>query len=67
MTCILGMLDDVVSRIESVMLAHSAFILMAANTVDQRRSAAPSFFSTDLFFSEELNRILIILITFRRD
>ncbi|WP_305984490.1 TRAP transporter small permease [Roseibium sp. MMSF_3544] len=61
MTCILGMLDDVVSRIESVMLAFGV-LLMAANTVIN--VVGRFVFQHSLFFSEELNRILIILITF---
>jgi len=61
MTGILGMLDDVVSRIESVMLAFGV-LLMAANTVIN--VVGRFVFQHSLFFSEELNRILIILITF---
>lgn len=58
---LLGMIDSLVSRIESVMLAASV-LLMALNTV--ANVVGRFVFQHSLFFSEELNRILIILITF---
>jgi C4-dicarboxylate transporter DctQ subunit len=61
MTGVLGMLDQAVSRVESFMLAFGV-LLMAANTVTN--VVGRFVFQHSLFFSEELNRILIILITF---
>lgn len=58
---LLGMIDSLVSRIESVMLA-AGVLLMALNTV--ANVVGRFVFQHSLFFSEELNRILIILITF---
>lgn len=57
----LGTVDAVVSRIESVMLA-AGVLLMALNTV--ANVVGRFVLQYSLFFSEELNRILIILITF---
>ncbi|MEQ8781602.1 MAG: TRAP transporter small permease [Roseibium album] len=57
----LGVLDTAVSRVESFMLAFGV-LLMAANTVIN--VVGRFVFQHSLFFSEELNRILIILITF---
>ncbi|WP_295807073.1 TRAP transporter small permease [uncultured Nitratireductor sp.] len=56
----LGIFDTVISRIESIMLALGV-MLMAINTIANVVSRA---IGSTIFFSEELNRILIILITF---
>lgn len=58
---ILGVIDSTISRVESVLLA-SGVLLMALNTV--ANVVGRFVFQYSLFFSEELNRILIILITF---
>lgn len=58
---LLGTIDSLISRIESVMLAVGV-LLMAANTISN--VVGRFVFQSSLFFSEELNRILIILITF---
>lgn len=57
----LGIIDNTIARIESVMLAVGV-LLMALNTV--ANVVGRFVFQYSLFFSEELNRILIILITF---
>lgn len=57
----LGTIDNAISRVESVMLAVGV-LLMAANT--SANVIGRFVFQSSLFFSEELNRILIILITF---
>lgn len=57
----LGTIDTLIARIEAVMLAVGV-LLMAANTV--ANVVGRFIFQNSLFFSEELNRILIILITF---
>ncbi|MEI4231712.1 TRAP transporter small permease [Roseovarius sp. D22-M7] len=57
----LGVIDNTIAWIESVMLAVGV-LLMAANTV--ANVVGRFVFQNSLFFSEELNRILIILITF---
>ncbi len=58
---VLGTIDNLIARIEAVMLAVGV-LLMAANTVSN--VVGRFIFQNSLFFSEELNRILIILITF---
>lgn len=58
---VLGVIDSTISRVESVLLA-SGVLLMALNTV--ANVVGRFVFQYSLFFSEELNRILIILITF---
>ncbi|OSP56420.1 TRAP transporter small permease [Pseudoruegeria sp. SK021] len=58
---VLGVIDNLIARIESVMLAVGV-LLMALNTV--ANVLGRFLFQNSLFFSEELNRILIILITF---
>ena len=58
---ILGVIDIAISRIEAVMLAVGV-LLMAANTI--ANVLGRFVFQSSIFFSEELNRILIILITF---
>lgn len=58
---ILGTIDSTISRIESVMLALGV-LLMAFNTI--ANVVGRFVFGSSIFFSEELNRILIILITF---
>ncbi|WP_246660519.1 TRAP transporter small permease [Nitratireductor sp. XY-223] len=57
----LGTVDVAVSHLESVMLA-AGVLLMALNTV--ANVVGRFVLQHSLFFSEELNRILIILITF---
>ncbi|MCT8974195.1 TRAP transporter small permease [Microbaculum marinisediminis] len=57
----LGTIDSLISRIESAMLAVGV-LLMAANTI--ANVVGRFVFQSSIFFSEELNRILIILITF---
>ncbi|WP_297561000.1 TRAP transporter small permease [Nitratireductor sp.] len=57
---VIGMFDNAISRIESVMLALGV-ILMALNTIANVVSRG---IGHTIFFSEELNSILIILITF---
>ncbi|SDM93964.1 TRAP transporter small permease [Vreelandella arcis] len=58
---ILGLVDTVISKIESVILALGV-ILMAVNTVTN--VVARFVFGNSIMFSGELNRILIIMITF---
>ncbi|MWD26239.1 TRAP transporter small permease subunit [Aquicoccus sp. SCR17] len=58
---LLGVIDTAISRIESVLLA-AGVLLMALNTI--ANVVGRFVFQSSLFFSEELNRILIILITF---
>ncbi|MBW3096202.1 TRAP transporter small permease [Pseudohoeflea coraliihabitans] len=58
---VLGIIDSTISRIESFLLA-AGVLLMALNTVSN--VVGRFVFQSSLFFSEELNRILIILITF---
>lgn len=57
---VIGMFDNAISRIESVMLALGV-MLMALNTIANVVSRG---IGHTIFFSEELNSILIILITF---
>ncbi len=57
----LGWLDIAIARIEAVMLGVGV-LLMAANTV--ANVVGRFVFQNSIFFSEELNSILIILITF---
>lgn len=57
----LGTLDTFISRFEALILAGGV-ILMAANTVIN--VVCRFIFQYSIFFTEELNRILIILITF---
>lgn len=57
----LGALDTAISRVESVILAVGV-ILMAANTV--ANVVGRFVFQHSIFFTEELNRTLIVLITF---
>jgi TRAP-type C4-dicarboxylate transport system permease small subunit len=58
---VLGTIDIAISRIEAVVLAGGV-LLMAANTISN--VIGRFVFQQSIFFSEELNRILIILITF---
>jgi len=58
---VLGTIDSLISRVESLMLAVGV-LLMAANTV--ANVIGRFIFQYSLYFSEELNRILIIMITF---
>lgn len=57
----LGLIDSVISRIESFALA-AGVLLMAANTV--ANVVGRYVFQYSLFFTEELNRSIIVLITF---
>ena len=57
----LGTIDSLISRIESFALA-AGVLLMAANTV--ANVIGRFIFQHSIFFTEELNRIIIILITF---
>lgn len=56
-----GSVDTIISRCESVILATSV-LLMALNTVGN--VIGRFVFQYSFFFSEELNRILVIMITF---
>ena len=58
---VLGVIDNLIARIEAIMLAIGV-LLMAGNTM--ANVIGRFVFQSSLFFSEELNRILIILITF---
>lgn len=58
---ILGTIDQFISRIESVILA-AGVLLMAFNTM--ANVVGRFVFGESLFFSGEVNRILIIMITF---
>ena len=58
---ILGTIDSLISRFESFALA-AGVLLMAANTI--ANVVGRFIFQYSLFFSEELNRIIIVLITF---
>ncbi|MEH6834114.1 MULTISPECIES: TRAP transporter small permease [Falsihalocynthiibacter] len=57
----LGVIDSAISRTESFLLA-TGVLLMAANTI--ANVVGRFLLGNSIFFSEELNRILIILITF---
>ncbi len=58
---ILGVVDSLISRLESFLLA-AGVLLMAVNTV--ANVVGRYVFQHSIFFTEELNRIIIILITF---
>ena len=58
---ILGTIDSLISRFEALALA-AGVLLMAANTV--ANVVGRYLLQHSIFFTEELNRILIILITF---
>lgn len=58
---VLGLIDTLLSRVEAIALAVGV-LLMAANTI--ANVVGRYLFQYSLFFSEEVNRILIILITF---
>lgn len=58
---VLGTIDVAVARLESVLLAVGV-LLMALNTV--ANVVGRYLLGSSIYFSEELNRILIILITF---
>ncbi|EPX84965.1 TRAP transporter small permease [Salipiger mucosus] len=57
----LGMIDVAIAKLESLLLA-TGVLLMALNTI--ANVVGRYVFRESLFFSEELNRILIIVITF---
>lgn len=57
----LGTIDTAISRVESVILAGGV-ILMAINTV--ANVVGRFIFQHSIFFTEELNRTLIVMITF---
>lgn len=58
---VLGIIDSLISRFESFALA-AGVLLMAVNTV--ANVVGRFIFQHSIFFTEELNRIIIILITF---
>jgi TRAP-type C4-dicarboxylate transport system permease small subunit len=58
---VLGSIDSLISRVESFALA-AGVLLMATNTV--ANVIGRFVFQHSIFFTEELNRIIIILITF---
>ncbi|GGB18948.1 hypothetical protein GCM10011324_31350 [Allosediminivita pacifica] len=58
---VLGVIDVAIARIEAVLLAVGV-LLMAFNTI--ANVVGRYVFGTSLYFSEELNQALIILITF---
>ncbi|MEX0970397.1 MAG: TRAP transporter small permease [Paracoccaceae bacterium] len=58
---VLGTIDSAIAKVEAVLLAVGV-LLMATNTI--ANVVGRFVFGSSLFFSEELNRILIILITF---
>jgi C4-dicarboxylate transporter DctQ subunit len=58
---VLGTVDSLISRVESFALA-AGVLLMAGNTV--ANVVGRFIFQHSIFFTEELNRIIIILITF---
>ena len=58
---VLGTIDVAIARLESVLLAVGV-LLMALNTV--ANVVGRYLLGSSIYFSEELNRILIILITF---
>lgn len=58
---LLGTIDNLISRFESFALA-AGVLLMAANTI--ANVVGRFIFQHSIFFTEELNRIIIILITF---
>lgn len=58
---ILGVIDSGISRVEAIILAMGV-LLMALNTV--ANVVGRVVFGESLFFAEEVNRILIVMITF---
>lgn len=58
---ILGTIDVAISRVESIILA-TGVLLMAANTM--ANVIGRFVFGESIFFSGEINRILIVMITF---
>lgn len=58
---VLGVVDSAIARIEAAMLA-TAVLLMAANSM--ANVIGRFVLQSSIFFSEELNSILIVLITF---
>ncbi|MEX0922471.1 MAG: TRAP transporter small permease [Rhodovibrionaceae bacterium] len=58
---VFGVVDTAISRFESFLLAGGV-LLLAANT--SANVIARFIFQSSIFFTEELNRILIVLITF---
>ncbi|SNY92988.1 TRAP-type C4-dicarboxylate transport system, small permease component [Cohaesibacter sp. ES.047] len=58
---VLGVVDVAIARLEAALLALGV-ILMATNTV--ANVIGRFVFQNSLFFSEELNRLLIVMITF---
>jgi TRAP-type C4-dicarboxylate transport system permease small subunit len=58
---VLGWIDMTIARLESVLLA-TGVLLMALNTI--ANVVGRYVFQSSIFFTEELNRILIIVITF---
>jgi C4-dicarboxylate transporter, DctQ subunit len=58
---VLGVIDTAIARVESVMLA-AGVLLMALNTI--ANVVGRYLFRNSIFFTEELNSVLIVLITF---
>jgi TRAP-type C4-dicarboxylate transport system permease small subunit len=58
---VLGLIDATIARIEAVMLAVGV-LLMAANTI--ANVVGRFVFRSSIYFTEELNSVLIVLITF---
>jgi TRAP-type C4-dicarboxylate transport system permease small subunit len=58
---VLGLIDAAIARIEAVMLAVGV-LLMAANTI--ANVVGRFVFRSSIYFTEELNSVLIVLITF---
>lgn len=58
---VLGVVDTLIARVEAVFLA-AGVLLMAANTI--ANVVGRFVFQSSIYFSEELNQVLIILITF---
>jgi TRAP-type C4-dicarboxylate transport system permease small subunit len=57
----LGLIDTAIAKVEAVMLA-AGVLLMAANTI--ANVIGRFIFRSSIYFTEELNSILIVLITF---
>lgn len=58
---VLGIFDRAIARFETFILAYG-IILMAANTI--ANVIGRSIFGQSIYFSEELNQFLIVLVTF---
>lgn len=58
---LLGLVDRLIARFEAIVLAYGV-LLMALNSI--ANVIGRTFFARSLYFSEELNQFLIVLITF---